>query len=483
MSKAAIDKLLDDVLEHIKSNKNYREESDRKEHHYSVSSSTIAGEIESQLNPLIKDRKDLSTIKGTIKTLADNYASSLFDSFNKDTKGRQVTYSFKAGSTKTDFTVIVSPKSSKSNAIIFKAINNERTAGGDAAPLHKLRNDIIELIFNNAPSRKALDLIKGGVQKDKKTGEVLTYPDGREIRTGGLLQLGHISGSSIAEKRTVMTLDHIESLIPNIPNLRGNTGGGTSRKGSKITLRSAVKSFISAHQLKEISVSLEYTGVRDESATANSRKGASEEKALIKDIEKELKSVLAGVDWVNQKGSMSPKDMAFALLTDAALSAGANPKKSTKRQKIPKDRYTTKPKVLQNTVKISASKDTLGGKKASRAKEESSTPTGTRSWASLITIINAKLPETVANNMGAPGLVYRTGRFANSTKVVNVETTRDGYPSVVFDYERDPYDVFDRIKGASPWNTPARDPRALVDRSVREIVQEMAIGRFYTRRA
>jgi peptidoglycan L-alanyl-D-glutamate endopeptidase CwlK len=104
-------------------------------------------------------------------------------------------------------------------------------------------------------------------------------------------------------------------------------------------------------------------------------------------------------------------------------------------------------------------------------------------WASLIAIINAKLPERVANNMKSPGLVYRTGRFANSTKVVNVETTRDGYASIVFDYERDPYDVFDRIKGASPWNTPQRDPRALVDKSVREIVQEMAIGRFYTRRA
>jgi hypothetical protein len=85
--------------------------------------------------------------------------------------------------------------------------------------------------------------------------------------------------------------------------------------------------------------------------------------------------------------------------------------------------------------------------------------------------------------MGAPGLVYRTGKFANSTKVVNVETTRDGYPSIVFDYQRNPYDVFDRTLGESPWNTPARDPRALVDKSVREIVQEMAIGRFYTRRA
>jgi hypothetical protein len=86
-------------------------------------------------------------------------------------------------------------------------------------------------------------------------------------------------------------------------------------------------------------------------------------------------------------------------------------------------------------------------------------------------------------NMKNPRLINRTGRFAQSARVVNVEQTSQGFPSFVFDYERDPYDVFDRTLGRSPWNTAQRDPRALVDLSVREIVREMAIGRFYTRRA
>lgn len=85
--------------------------------------------------------------------------------------------------------------------------------------------------------------------------------------------------------------------------------------------------------------------------------------------------------------------------------------------------------------------------------------------------------------MKYPSLVNRTGTFGNSAKIVNVEQTREGFPTFVFDYERDPYDVFDRTLGRSPWNTPQRDPRALVDKSVRELVREMAIGRFYTRRA
>jgi hypothetical protein len=85
--------------------------------------------------------------------------------------------------------------------------------------------------------------------------------------------------------------------------------------------------------------------------------------------------------------------------------------------------------------------------------------------------------------MRLPSLVNRTGRFAQSAEVVRIEETREGFPSFVFNYERDPYDVFDRTLGRAPWNTPERDPRALVDKSVREIVREMAINRFYTRRA
>jgi hypothetical protein len=85
--------------------------------------------------------------------------------------------------------------------------------------------------------------------------------------------------------------------------------------------------------------------------------------------------------------------------------------------------------------------------------------------------------------MRSPKLVNRTGRFASSAKVIGVELTTGGSPSFVFDYDRDPYDVFDRTKGRNPWNTPERDPRTLVDVSIREIVREMAIGRFFTRRA
>ena len=36
--------------------------------------------------------------------------------------------------------------------------------------------------------------------------------------------------------------------------------------------------------------------------------------------------------------------------------------------------------------------------------------------------------------------------------------------------------------GEAPWATPERDPRKLIDRSIREIATKLAIGRFFTRR-
>jgi hypothetical protein len=105
-----------------------------------------------------------------------------------------------------------------------------------------------------------------------------------------------------------------------------------------------------------------------------------------------------------------------------------------------------------------------------------------QSFIKLVTLLNAKLPQTVADNMGLPGLVYRSGRFASSVRVTDVIPTAQGYPSIGYTYQKDPYQVFEMGAGTPPWATPARDPRKVIDASIREIAQELAVGRFYTRR-
>lgn len=100
----------------------------------------------------------------------------------------------------------------------------------------------------------------------------------------------------------------------------------------------------------------------------------------------------------------------------------------------------------------------------------------------LLGVLNQKLPEIVRKNMSSPALVNRTGRFADSVKVVDMNRTPQGFASIGYTYDRQPYGVFEMGGGAAPWATPERDPRQLIDKSIREIAMQFAIGRFYTRR-
>ena len=101
---------------------------------------------------------------------------------------------------------------------------------------------------------------------------------------------------------------------------------------------------------------------------------------------------------------------------------------------------------------------------------------------SYMAMINKRLAQMVRKNMGAPGLENQSGRFAGSVKLQDANITKQGYPSFGYTYEKDPYQVFEVGTGAAPWATSQRDPRKLIDRSIREVAAELAIGRFYTRR-
>ena len=97
----------------------------------------------------------------------------------------------------------------------------------------------------------------------------------------------------------------------------------------------------------------------------------------------------------------------------------------------------------------------------------------------MIVALNSKLPQVVAQNMQSPALQYQTGRFASSVRVTDVITTPKGYPSIGYTYDKFPYQTFEVGYEQGDAN---RDPRKIINQSIREIAAEMAIGRFFTRR-
>jgi hypothetical protein len=95
--------------------------------------------------------------------------------------------------------------------------------------------------------------------------------------------------------------------------------------------------------------------------------------------------------------------------------------------------------------------------------------------------MNKALPQVVEKNMKYPALENRTGRFARSVKIVDSIQTPQGFTSYGYTYMKEPYQVYETSSG-SRFADADRDPRKVIDVSIRELATRFALGRFFTRR-
>lgn len=464
MAKKDLDSILGKIKTRIEQTDSLRNELDKRVHEYSISADSVYTEIVHQLSDLIDTVDSPSSVevarrKEVIKRLSKEYVAYMYGAFkSKRSSARTTRYVFSKGSNKEFFTVSISSPSNL-NTNVFAIIRDVRRDSSRGLPY--VRKTILDEVFNNTEDMVVDKALYGGI--DPKTGQ----------RSGGLLQVGHDKGGSVSIRRKAQLLKEFQ-FKNNIDKLL--VGTATSKE-LRAEIQLAVSTFAtgSYNNLKEFSVSIQVT---EESSFRNQRDSAKE-KAFLNALSREVKATLKEkVDFFNQRGSPSALEIVRNKLINTAIKAGA--KGRAKPLKNSKSKGSAK--IYQKTTK-SRSKETINAKTPKISRESGEVDSSNRNWLQLLPLINAKLTDQVMQNMKAPRLVNRTGRFAQSAKVINVEQTRQGFPSFVFDYERDPYDVFDRTLGRAPWNTPQRDPRALVDTSVREIVREMAIGRFFTRRA
>jgi len=147
--------------------------------------------------------------------------------------------------------------------------------------------------------------------------------------------------------------------------------------------------------------------------------------------------------------------------------------KSKGKSKAVKGKITTKQKV--------AIASGAGATRAKATKSRASSRVVNKSFSQvkLYAALNAKINAVVAKNMELPGLQYQTGRFASGVKITDVSKTPQGFPSVGYTYQLYPYQTFE--PGFAQGSVD-RDPRKLIDGSIREIAAQMVTGRLYTRR-
>ena len=282
----------------------------------------------------------------------------------------------------------------------------------------------------------------------------------RGIEKGAsVLDLGHKSRSSIIEQRIRESKLEIATRIP--PEDAERLGVTLSKRDTK-----------------DVSV----IEVAIESSTLNQLKGRTTEAGLraayLKALEKahrKLHSVENAAEW---KGSDSRLDIEKKKIVgsfEKTAKEGPHLKKTKSDTKLDLSNTKVRKKITQRVKKSNKRPALIENLGVRRGRQKSSST----SVISLLALINSKLPETVIANMGPPSLSNRTGRFAGSARALNIVPTRQGYPSIEYTYQKDPYATFE--PGGRQGSTNY-DPKKLIDKSIREIAAELILGRFFTRR-
>lgn len=130
-------------------------------------------------------------------------------------------------------------------------------------------------------------------------------------------------------------------------------------------------------------------------------------------------------------------------------------------------------KKLQNQIKAVKKQDTVKNKPVNFLEQLP------QNLTDLQVILNSLLSQKVRENMGsgnrADVLNYRTGRFAQSVKVKEISEGRSGMITAYYTYMKYPYATFS--EGGQQQYPRSRDPKLLISKSIREIMQEQMITR------
>lgn len=215
------------------------------------------------------------------------------------------------------------------------------------------------------------------------------------------------------------------------------------------------------------------------SAIANIQEGQESKdrrKKLLEELTKAIETLQKRPDFafMTMKGSDSFK----TIKRKKTIKKITDPLKKIKDVKVVTEDTKIKHSRTNNTI-INKTKE----KTTSRLKRKKLQKRAKASPASqplvLLQQINKRLPEVVARNMGSPKLNYESGRFASSVRATDIIQTPQGYLSIGYTYMKSPYQTFEP---GYKQGSADRDPRRLIDQSMREIASQYAIGRFYTRR-
>ena len=313
------------------------------------------------------------------------------------------------------------------------------------------------------------DLNEAGIKDkeriSKRTGKPTTV---RPIDKNDFLDVGHMGNSAVQIQRVSKARDMLIDGFQDAPNEAVRNYIKQLEGSLKFNLK-RLKPLKKKGGEEVTEIGLEFKG--------DNRK-VTDVPQNLKKINQDLEAAIADVSQSLALDDSSPSyidDIESIIINGFVEMPGK--KVGIKKKKIDRKRS---PVSLEKPRKASVGKGASGATKTGPVRMKKGEGRK-QSPINLMTLINSKLPRTVRSNMGFPALENQTGRFASSARVVDVSQTAKGFPSVGYTYQRQPYGVFEASSG-SRFADPDRDPRTLIDKSIREIAAEMVSGRLFTRR-
>jgi hypothetical protein len=326
---------------------------------------------------------------------------------------------------------------------------------------------------------------KGKTQSNQiRRKEYIKDASGKTKASGSndpFIDVGHMEGSEVGTLRTLAAKQFLD-------NWKATTPQAETARNSALDRLKGIAQWVFETDLtfsgeleKNVTATLESSRINKASMSKGEVAGLNA--ALFRGMSKLKK---AG-EWVHAEGSDSFFDMVEKTAV-AAWAEGLKPNKTTKRLKTKvkyKRRKSSKGAPVKGKERKQKAKIIRGPlyRKAPLKRLKTSIAS-TKSAASfqplaMIGLINKELPSVVEGNMGRPRLESQTGTLAASTEVTDIISTPQGFPSIGYTYQTNPYQTFEPggEQGSNDY-----DPRTLIDQSLRAIAAKFAMGRFYTRR-
>ena len=474
MSAASLNDFLKKVLNDLENTKSgaYRSlVANRRPHHFEFDSSKVVQEIKKEL--IASDIPVTSADEAAILRFAKQFKNTLQGRLNGIAKQS-------GGKVKSDSTTL---KFTFTSNTVNNYAGEYSTPGDVFQAIKDFYKEPLSQFFTSVQNYLTEQTFINEETGRTKTKALRTKSGKKRKASGRVLHAGHVDETGIVQSIVADTLNNLVDVV----GVVDDQGYKISERDIKTDLDALGINLSIMRDDKTDSHTITLESAKDN--MARGREIKKDKERLIKQIKEAIKTTGQAMQVGAGLENLSGSDSIYEKKRKTTLKKVADKFDQIPGAKVKTEDTKVKKSSNKKQTQLSKASATKGAKKGygapsvklKRAKRRPARkPSAASQPLQLMALINNRLPNAIVQNMGDPALNNRSGRFAASVRIINVLQTPKGFPSFGYSYQKNPYQTFEQ--GIGKQGTLERDPRTLIDKTIREIAAEFAVGRLFTRR-